>query len=57
MAMGQKQAQQAQLFVTHSQLPQSLGHPFYVALERELRQAGFDAFVEALRGWLATLGG
>ena len=48
MAMGQKQAQQAQLFVTHSQLPQSLGHPFYVALERELRQAGFDAFVEAL---------
>ena len=48
MAMGQKQAQQSQLFVTHSQLPQSLGHPFYVALERELRQAGFDAFVEAL---------
>ena len=48
MAMGHKQALQTQLFVTHSQLSQSLGHPFYAALERTLLDAGFDRFVEAL---------
>lgn len=48
MAMGQKQALQPQLFITHSQLPQSAGHPFYAALDRTLSQAGFDRFVEAL---------
>jgi transposase len=48
MAMGQKQALQPQLFITHDQLPQSAGHPFYAALDRTLTQAGFDPFVEAL---------
>lgn len=48
MAMGQKQALQAQLFVTHAQLSQGLEHPFYAALERTLVAAGFDRFAEQL---------
>lgn len=47
MAMGQKQPLQTQLFITHTQLSQGLGHPFYAALERALCDAGFDRFVEA----------
>lgn len=48
MAMGHKQPLQPQLFITHAQLPQSAGHPFYQALDRALTQAGFDAFVESV---------
>ena len=47
MAMGRWGAEQAPLFVTHQQLRAVGGHPFYEALERVLRAAGFDAFVEA----------
>jgi transposase len=46
MAMGRRRGKQAALFVPHQQL-RSGGHPFYAALERVLRTAGFDAFVEA----------
>jgi transposase len=47
MAMGRRGAEQAPLFVTHQQLRAIGGHPFYEALERVLRTAGFDAFVAA----------
>ena len=47
MAMGRRGAEQAPLFVTHQQLRAVGGHPFFEALERVLREAGFDAFVEA----------
>src|SRR5260370_15994979 len=46
MAMGRRRGKQAALFVPHQQL-RSGGHPFYAALDRVLRTAGFDAFVEA----------
>ena len=48
MAMGHKQPLQTQLFISHTQLPQSAGHPFYQALDRALTQAGFDPFVESV---------
>ena len=48
MSLGQKQTLQPELFVTHSQLSQALGHPFYAALERMLHSHGFDRFVESL---------
>lgn len=48
MAMGLKQPLQSHLFILHAQLPQSVGHPFYQALDRALTQAGFDAFVESV---------
>lgn len=34
------------LFVTHAELPRSAGHPFYRALEKELRRERFDKYVE-----------
>ena len=58
MAMGRRWAKQEPLFVPHQQL-RNEGHPFYVALERILRDTGFDACVEtqcaglhaARQGW------
>src|SRR5450432_3530215 len=49
MAMGQRSDEpvQGELFITSGDLPQSLGHPFYVKLNALLAEAGFDAFVEA----------
>ena len=46
MAIGKRGNPQDELFVVRSEMPQSGGHPFYRALERELRGAGFDAYVE-----------
>jgi transposase len=46
MAMGTKDDEQAGLFVTYKDVPRSAGHPFYQALERILRDEGFDRFVE-----------
>lgn len=34
------------MWVTYKEMPRSLGHPFYSVLERELRAAKFDRFVE-----------
>jgi len=44
--MGNKQDDQAGLFVTYKDVPRSAGHPFYEALETLLRDNGFDRFVE-----------
>ena len=47
MAMGRKKTgRQEPLFVTAENLPRSLGHPFYQALNRVLNDAGFDRWVE-----------
>ena len=48
MAMGHRDDEQEQLFVTHANLRKSGGHPFYEALEKILRAQGFDCFVEGL---------
>jgi transposase len=47
MAMGRRKDQlQADLFISHEQLPKSQGHPFYVRLNQILSEEGFDAFAE-----------
>src|SRR6187402_1616382 len=46
MAMGKRKARQSDLWVAAVELPKSPGHPFYLALNRLLDGAGFDAFVE-----------
>ena len=49
MAMGKRAAEtQSELFITHEHLPRSQGHPFYEALNRVLRDRGFDNHVEQL---------
>jgi transposase len=49
MALGRrKQNVQQELMVPTSALPRSPGHPFYVALNRLLAEAKFDAYVESL---------
>ena len=48
MAMGERREQsQGALFVSHTDLPKSQGHPFYQRLNEILRAQGFDAFTEA----------
>jgi transposase len=47
MAMGKKGDEQVGLFVPYHQM-RSAGHPFYVALDRILRDAGFDKYTERL---------
>jgi len=58
MAIGKRSGNQDDLFVARSSMPRSAGHPFYVALDRELRTAGFDGYVEELCGrfYHASLG-
>lgn len=46
MAMGKRAGGQDTMFVAHTQMPRSAGHPFYAALEQELKTAEFDKFVE-----------
>jgi len=46
--MGTKDGEQDSLFITHQDLRAVAGHPFYEVLERILREAKFDAHVEAL---------
>ncbi len=49
MAMGKRDVEQQQeLFIMHKQLPRSPGHVFYRKLNEVLREAGFDARIEAL---------
>lgn len=49
MALGRrKQSFQQELMVPTSALPRSPGHPFYVALNKLLAEAKFDAYVEGL---------
>ncbi len=44
--MGRKGDVQEALFVSHTNLKMSVGHPFYVALEKLLLSVKFDEFVE-----------
>ena len=49
MALGRrKQRQQDEFWIATSELPRSEGHVFYCKLNRLLREAGFDEFVERL---------
>src|SRR3990170_2244710 len=49
MAIGKRQRQrQEALWVSHEQLPQSQGHPFYRALNELLAAHGFDDWVESV---------
>jgi transposase len=48
MAMGKRQAKQAELFIATAALPEAPGHPFYRQLNALLAEAGFDRFVEDL---------
>ena len=49
MAMGFDSGEQPTLFLTHEKL-KGLGHPFYDALNRLLREQRFDRFVVELCG-------
>jgi transposase len=46
MAMGRKGDAQDDLFISHTNVKMSAGHPFYVSLEKLLRAVQFDKFVE-----------
>ena len=48
MAMGRraKQRRQECLWIAHTELPQTVAHPFYEQLNRLLEERGFDEFVE-----------
>jgi transposase len=46
MAMGTRDGEQEELFVTHQQL-RTEGHPYYVAVNKVLAGHGFDRFAEA----------
>ena len=46
MAMGKRKPVQEMLFVAHSDLPRSAGHPFYVKLNEVLQEADFDKWLE-----------
>ena len=49
MALGKRETErQDDLFVTHDQLPKSVGHVFYVKLNQLLAEAGFDPWIEDL---------
>lgn len=48
MSMGKREDKQSELFVPHTALKPSTGHPFYRALEGILTEHGFDAFVQGL---------
>jgi transposase len=47
VAMGKREGEQEDLFVTHQQL-RSQSHPFYRTVNRILRDQGFDRYVEGL---------
>ena len=58
MALGRRREQfQQELMVPTSALPRSPGHPFYVALNKLLAEAKFDAYVEGLCESLYREGG
>ncbi len=48
MALGRRKSEQQPLWIANQDLPRSPGHPFYIALNRLLAEAGFDRFVEEL---------
>ena len=48
MALGRRKPRENSLWVSAESLQRSPGHPFYLALEKLLKEAGFDRFVEEL---------
>src|ERR1022692_4467319 len=48
MGMGrrEKQRQQEQFWIAHTELPRTVAHPFYEQLNRVLEARGFDKWVE-----------
>lgn len=49
MAMGRRakqRQQQADFWIAHTELPRTVGHPFYERLNQLLEEHGFDEFVE-----------
>ena len=48
MALGRRSGVEEGLWVPTTELPRSPGHPFYERVNRVLREAGFDRFVEDL---------
>ena len=49
MAMGKRATErQEELFIAHDRLPKSVGHVFYVQLNKLLAEADFDQWVEAI---------
>ena len=58
MAMGKRKARQDGLWIAAVEMPKGPGHPFYVALNRLLEEARFDAFVEEVCApfYASTLG-
>jgi len=46
--MGRKEQQrrQEELWIAHTELPRTVGHPFYEQLNRLLEESGFDEYVE-----------
>src|SRR6266851_6243502 len=48
MALGRREAVQAEMFVAATDLPRSPGHVFYAKLNALLAEADFDRRVEAL---------
>jgi transposase len=48
MSLGRQKDRQSDLLLTWRELPRSAGHPFYDQLQKVLRAAGFDPFVEDL---------
>ena len=57
MALGKRRQVQQELLVPTSALPKSPGHPFYKLLDRLLKDAKFDAYVEDLCAPLYKDGG
>jgi len=50
MAMGRRgkqRQQQTDFWIAHTELPRSVGHPFYERLNQLLQERGFDEFVES----------
>ena len=49
MAMGRRAKQrqpQSDFWIAHTELPRTVGHPFYERLNQLLAERGFDEFVE-----------
>lgn len=46
MAMGRREQRQDPLWIPHTNLPQTVAHPFYERLNQVLEERGFDDFVE-----------
>src|SRR5437667_11315283 len=46
MGRREQQRRQEKLWIAHTDLPRTVGHPFYEQLNRLLEERGFDEYVE-----------